>query len=188
MTMTWRTRDGREIPISDMDDEHLLRTIFMLRANARRYVLALCMQELGALSRARAMLTGDAALDAIDSEVNEFMNTPDMELLERQPLMRALLKEAEARGFEVPPALPLPVEEQIAGVVRAAPPPALDKDPAEMSNQEIVCRKSDLEEWAIKVVERRGLTPDTLLWRIASFQRLHREEQARPDCHEITFD
>ena len=95
----WKTRDGREIPIREMEDAHLLNTVRYLRRCAPEMQLARSLQFDIAASRmggemARLCLEQDAA--AVDRM------QPDDFLQEVVPQFRAMLEELCRRGLTAP--------------------------------------------------------------------------------------
>lgn len=85
---TWKTRDGRVLPIADMGDDHLANTIRMLRRK-------------GFIGRStlEAYMTsgpsGDMASMAFEQEQREVFSRPVSEALDH------LEAEARKRGLEV---------------------------------------------------------------------------------------
>lgn len=94
----WTTKEGQHIPISQMTDRHLKNTIRMLKrtASARRE------NAIAILSAGTMQVSGDMALEALESELNMAESMDDEEFLEWSvPQYDELLKESERRGLEV---------------------------------------------------------------------------------------
>lgn len=98
MTTMWRTKDGREIAITKMDENHLLNTIKMLirkgafarEANALQYCHYLDSHD-----------GGDGAHMALEAELNQALDTDTIGYLcETNPTFQELFVEwAEHRGI-----------------------------------------------------------------------------------------
>jgi hypothetical protein len=98
MTATWRTRDGREVLISEMGDSHLLNTIRYLERNKEAIVL----NHVIAMSRIGSTFGGDGAQDAYDNAMAELADEEHETALEMcVPEYKALVAEAERRKLVV---------------------------------------------------------------------------------------
>lgn len=100
---TWVTRDGREISIREMTDEHLVNTLRMLRRNAPvvrlRYEFALIRRLESLLCGLQGEMAIDCAEREIDMHVDAMVATSDDEWLHEQLIFRALRNEAKRRGI-----------------------------------------------------------------------------------------
>ena len=85
----WKTRDGREVDVADMADDHLVNTLRMLRRNGFVSTSTLNFYLFGPSPE------GDGAQLAFDRELSELMN--------RKPLdvMSNMESEAEKRGLKI---------------------------------------------------------------------------------------
>lgn len=94
----WTTKDGREIPIKEMTDGHLLNAIAYLRrkagiVKARELAVYLCGPE----------PRGDGAMDAFDAEFQDAEEkSAEDHLAGAIPAYSEMITEAERRGLEVP--------------------------------------------------------------------------------------
>lgn len=90
-TKIWTTKDGREIPIKDMEDSHLLSTIKMLdRAHLAR-IWECC--------RAQSFFQGDMAIFSMEQEESRMANLGPSY---NWPIYADLVEEAEDRGLMEP--------------------------------------------------------------------------------------
>lgn len=100
----WRTRDGREIPIEEMEDGHVLNTIRFLHRNAE-------MIRFGYFVRvywSSPQPNGDGAQMAVDEECQRWAQLCDVDMLKRAvPQYVMLLLEATKRGLNVATVIPL---------------------------------------------------------------------------------
>lgn len=104
----WRTKDGREIPIAAMKDDHLLNTIIFMRRKAPEIKVltrtvtteALCVR-----LNHHPELQGEAAMEALEAETYKIDRTISYEesLAVYRPQYRALVAEAVRRDLTVPP-------------------------------------------------------------------------------------
>ena len=90
----WTTKEGRNIKIRDMSDQHLINTINMLR----RFAKHVESEALSAAYSLEATLTGEMALDAIDSEIRRLEND-EIDPGELNPKYNYLVKEATKRNI-----------------------------------------------------------------------------------------
>lgn len=95
-TPTWRTRDGREIAITELGDAHLRNILQMVERKAP----AMRFREIEVACRALFFVNGDAAQDAIESDLAHLDQCDDRELMARDRTISALMDEAERRGVE----------------------------------------------------------------------------------------
>ena len=94
----WLTRDGRELPIREMESRHLFNTSELLRRRAPMRHAEASMSFFGAT----AILHGEASLDAVEREQNLFEEMSVEEfLLERCQQYATLIEEAKRRGLEL---------------------------------------------------------------------------------------
>lgn len=93
MNTTWKTKDGRIIPIRDMSDQHLANTIRMLERCAPAHRSA----EQEACMGGCAGLQSEMAQYAAEQGVDEMFEESPEEWLERQPTYKALVKERKRR-------------------------------------------------------------------------------------------
>ena len=95
---TWVTKDGRAIPIVQMEDTHLANTIAFLRRRAWGMKEMCIAQGL----RAACAMPGEMATMAIESDIQHLEEMEDEEFLEETvPQWENLLKEASKRNLEV---------------------------------------------------------------------------------------
>lgn len=94
----WRTRDGREIPIAAMKDDHLLNTIAFLRRQAPQKRI----EAVGAALDHHPELQGQAAIEALERETYRLDTRYEIHLADDHPQYRALLREAVRRDLTVP--------------------------------------------------------------------------------------
>lgn len=90
----WTTKDKRSIPIKEMGDSHLVNSIAFYRTRAP------AMQENEAFSAMGAAASFDSDSMAsyyADGMADDLMHEPTEDWLERQPLWRALTREAKRR-------------------------------------------------------------------------------------------
>ncbi len=102
MTDTWTTRDGRIIPIREMEDDHLLKTIVFLRRRSHDSVSALAWKRaMGALNYAATAPMH--AADAAESEADHTMTRAghDCILAEKLLVFRSLLEETHRRKLSL---------------------------------------------------------------------------------------
>lgn len=93
----WRSKDGREIPIVEMEDRHLINTIRFLRRNVLRYQCA----QFSAMGSYVAQAP-DGAADCCESEANQLMDLSDDDYLaHRFPSFKTMLAEASRRKLEL---------------------------------------------------------------------------------------
>jgi len=98
--VTWRTKDGREIAVRDLEDAHLLNVIRFLRRRAG-VIQFMEVTEL-AVSMA-ATLHGEMSLHRAEQEVEALgEQDPEEYLLENRPDYVAMLNEAKRRRLAVP--------------------------------------------------------------------------------------
>lgn len=96
----WKTKDGRELPVSKMTDSHLINTIKMCRRNCNKMIHTDQEQLMGA----EAFLSGEMALDSIDSCLDYF----DSEFFDEEEYLEERVKgykwvkeEASKRKLEI---------------------------------------------------------------------------------------
>lgn len=77
---TWTTRDGQVLKIKDMETDHIVNCIKMLRRGAERKL----QDEISAGYNFLSGVSGEFAQDAIDSELNELNNMTGLDFLERR--------------------------------------------------------------------------------------------------------
>lgn len=95
-TTVWVTRDGQQVAVRDMSDQHLVNTIRMLRRKAPRMMVATELSLYAYLDSDPP----DGAADCAESALREMEETDADEFLEGTvPTFRALLAEAEKRGL-----------------------------------------------------------------------------------------
>jgi hypothetical protein len=94
---TWTTKEGKTIPINELEDKHLLNIMNMLMVRAplikERVVLEII--------RFSDCVNGEMAQLAIDQEIRKLENADDIVVLYGTPLYDALRKEAKKRGLKV---------------------------------------------------------------------------------------
>jgi hypothetical protein len=98
----WVTRYGREVPVREMDDGHLVNTIRMLqRKNRARLIKVAMSRSLGALSYASS--APEHAADAAHSYADHVMSQAGLDelLAEEYPPFRGLLSEAVRRRLPI---------------------------------------------------------------------------------------
>ena len=94
----WTTRDGRAIPIREMENRHLFNTIEFLR----RQVPWLHAQATTAFFGAELVVRGEAALDAVEFEQHLLESmTVEQFMLATHPKYGLLVTEAKRRGLEL---------------------------------------------------------------------------------------
>ncbi len=95
--MKWKTKDGKRIEVSKMDDEHLVNTIRMLYRGGRRIRSGMD----NALCHAECALRGEMALQSVEDESNRISRMSDDELVEEQhPIVLEMIIEAEKRSLK----------------------------------------------------------------------------------------
>lgn len=95
----WTTKDKRSIPIKEMGDSHLLNSIKFYRERAPK------MQENEAYAAAGEAACFDSDSMAsyyADGMADHLMHEATEDWLERQPLWRALTREAKRRQLKLP--------------------------------------------------------------------------------------
>lgn len=100
MTTTWKTREGREIEIKDLDDFHLVNIISLLRRKGKPLAVAASWKwAFKALSYAST--APDGAAEAAEEEASRLLNHQCLdEMLSMElPIFGFLLAEAENRGL-----------------------------------------------------------------------------------------
>lgn len=94
---TWTTKDGREIPIKDMDDQHLLNAARMIYRNADA-----CLQDsIEEGEKILPTLSGEQAQYAVEDELLRLQQMTGEEFIKEYPLYQWLLEEIEKRKLEV---------------------------------------------------------------------------------------
>lgn len=94
----WRAQDGREIPIIQMSNEHVLNTIRYLRRHAPAYKARMIVMYMRALQ----VPHGDEAEMALDQEFeNADEQSSEEHLIDAVPQYETLLAEAARRGLPV---------------------------------------------------------------------------------------
>ena len=95
-TGIWITREGEEIPVSEMGDRHLVNSIrLMWRAASKK---------IGCLVGFYTMCPephGEAAQDVFDSVVETVLNLTQEDILDSFPSWSHLVAECERRGISV---------------------------------------------------------------------------------------
>ena len=97
---TWTTKDKRAIPIKEMTDSHLLNAIRFYRERAP------AMQEnqaFAAAGEAAGFDSDSMASYYAEGMVDDLMHEATEDWLERQPLWKALKREAKSRKLTVVP-------------------------------------------------------------------------------------
>jgi len=96
----WVTKDGQRIPVRDMEDDHVVNTIRLLRRSAAGARL----KELDDAFSCLTFLNGDMAQMAVEQEIAGMMCQDDENWLkDHVPTYRALISEAARRGLAVIP-------------------------------------------------------------------------------------
>lgn len=80
MTQVWKTKSGEEIPISHMDNEHLLNVAKMLLRNADK----LKFQEEARTIMQIAFCNGEMAQDAIENEYETLLSMSSKGFIEEK--------------------------------------------------------------------------------------------------------
>jgi hypothetical protein len=97
MSAVWITRDGREIPVRQMTDDHLINTVRYLR---RTRVPAAEQYLIDQAYSAMSLMTGDYAIDAVESGLEQILNSgPDEILAAAHPAYREMLSELKRRNI-----------------------------------------------------------------------------------------
>jgi len=97
MVDIWKTKDGRKIPVPDMDDSHLCNAIAMLRRNARCALNA----EINAAYACLSSVQGEAASDACESDIHMLEKRDPLEhLIISTPIYLVMLNEAGKRKIK----------------------------------------------------------------------------------------
>lgn len=88
----WKTRDGREIPYSELDDEHLINIILMLKHNALIKFIEIVANEARTMSNLDDMMYDWFAEHACEEKIKWYD-------LDRK--LVPLIKEAQGRGLDL---------------------------------------------------------------------------------------
>jgi hypothetical protein len=91
----WQTKDGRIIKIIDMDDEHLVNAIRLLKRTVRRMRFSHDLAGWSALN----FVNGEMAEYAIEGDLQLDAGLSDEEWLERHTTYEELFGEAKRRGI-----------------------------------------------------------------------------------------
>ena len=95
----WPTKDGRQIHIFSLDDQHLLNILnmlHMLKRQYQHYIKALHLFFNGPIP------SGDGALMAYENEFKQLALHPKMDPA-RLPIYQPLIREVTRRKLQVPP-------------------------------------------------------------------------------------
>lgn len=93
--VVWRTQEGQEIFIKDMDDKHLMNTIMMLERNGLKSLVT-------SASALWSHLPSNPSGELTDQELRE--RAKDV-LKDDEPIYVAMLEEAELRSLTLPETL-----------------------------------------------------------------------------------
>ena len=93
----WKTREGQQVRIRDMDDRHLLNTLRMLQRHAWRRLVA---ANLAYIDGPRP--TADMAEMAFEAEADHVAELTTEDALEDMPKYQELAEEARRRGLDIP--------------------------------------------------------------------------------------
>ncbi len=91
----WQTKDGRILKITDMEDEHIVSTIRLLKRVVREMRFSRDLAGLSVLN----FVQGEMAQYAIESDLELDARLNDEEWLERHTAYRELVGEAKRRGI-----------------------------------------------------------------------------------------
>lgn len=91
----WQTKDGRVVKIADMDDEHLVNSIRLLKRVVRKMRFSRDLAGWHVLNFAQ----GEMAEYAIESDLELDARLSDEEWLERHTAYEELFGEAKRRGI-----------------------------------------------------------------------------------------
>jgi hypothetical protein len=92
----WTTRDGEEIPITEMEASHIANVIYFLERRARALHRLAIQKMIDDLSGPFAP-SGDWACDSFDAAFDELLNMSPMEWLASTPIVQALHAELQRR-------------------------------------------------------------------------------------------
>jgi len=92
MAKVWTTKDGRNIPIQDMTDQHLVNTLLYLRRTSVLHLAGLL-----ALMMTTPGPQGEAAQDCFDREFDVLLDSCWMDFAGQK--FEHLVNEAEERGI-----------------------------------------------------------------------------------------
>ncbi len=91
----WQTKDGRVLKITDMDDEHLVNSIRLLKRVVRGMRFSRDLAGWSVLN----FVHGEMAQYAIESDLELDARLNDEEWLERHTVYEELIGEAKRRGI-----------------------------------------------------------------------------------------
>lgn len=92
---TWRTKDGTEIPLSDLKNDHLVNIIKMLERRAPSYADQLAWQAYQFAEMTGGEMAADAATDVGDKLLDGEYEIEDV----MPPVYEHLMAEARRRGL-----------------------------------------------------------------------------------------
>jgi len=94
---TWTTKEGKTIPINELEDKHLLNIMNMLMVRAPLIKERVVLEAI----RFSSCVHGDMAQLGVEQDIERLENADDIEVLFKTPLYDALRIEAKKRGLKV---------------------------------------------------------------------------------------